>query len=78
MTSFPVAFTLSDGTKVVVNKTEDHLFDFHLTRLNSSKYNFSLNDETDEIISVYSSDIINNASAKEEKEAIELFKEKVQ
>lgn len=78
MISFPVSFTLSDGTKVVVLNTEEQLFDFHLTRLNSSKYNFSLNEETGEIISVYSSDLINNSSAQEEKEAIELFRKKVQ
>ena len=38
---FLVEYDLSDGTKCVVNKIDDQTYDFHLTRLNSMKHNFT-------------------------------------
>jgi hypothetical protein len=38
---FIVEYDLSNGTKVLVNKINDQTYDFHLTRLNSMKHNFT-------------------------------------
>lgn len=40
--SFPLHFTLHDGTRVEVYRLEDDCFEFILTRLNSEKHNFFL------------------------------------
>ena len=42
-TEFPIRFNLSDGTHVVVNLVEGD-YEFHLTRLNSEKHNFTWKD----------------------------------
>lgn len=39
--TFPVLFNLHDGTHVVVNQLDDQVYEFHLTRLNSEKHNFT-------------------------------------
>jgi len=41
MTSFPLLYDLKDGTHVLVNRLDPHVYEFHLTRLNSEKYNFT-------------------------------------
>ena len=41
MYDFPVLFDLKDGTHVLVNQLEPEKYEFHLTRLNSEKYNFT-------------------------------------
>ncbi len=41
MQQFPFEYNLSDGTHVLVNQLEPHVYEFHLTRLNSEKYNFT-------------------------------------
>lgn len=38
---FPIKFHLKDGTEVLVLQTEEGVYDFHLTRLNSEKHNFT-------------------------------------
>jgi len=43
MQQFPITYQLTDGTQVLVNKLEAQLYEFHLTRLNSEKYNFTFN-----------------------------------
>jgi hypothetical protein len=40
-TQFLVEYDLSNGTRVLVNKIEDQVYDFHLTRLNGMKHNFT-------------------------------------
>ena len=44
MNSFPINFSLEDGTRVAVYKVNDNCYEFHLTRLNSEKHNFFLTD----------------------------------
>lgn len=51
--SFPVNFNLKDGTHVLVNKITEGTFEFHLTRLNSEKYNFNWVEKTGEIEESY-------------------------
>ena len=70
---YPVEFTLSDGTKVLVNKTDEQSYEFHLTRLNSSKYNFTWNENTGKVISDYATGLDNNAVTQDEKEALVTF-----
>jgi hypothetical protein len=41
MESFPLLYDLKDGTHVLVNQLDPHVYEFHLTRLNSEKYNFT-------------------------------------
>jgi hypothetical protein len=43
-TKFPLEFTLEDGTLVVVNKKENHLYDFTLRDEKGTRH-FTLNDE---------------------------------
>jgi len=40
--TYPVIFTLSDGTQVAVYKQQEDCYEFFLTRLNSEKHNFYL------------------------------------
>lgn len=70
---FPFEYKLSDGTKVVVVKANDNLYDFHLTRLNSSKFNFSWNESTGEVASSYSVDINSGTLQQEKDEALATF-----
>ncbi len=41
MQNFPISYNLKDGTHVLVNRLESQVYEFHLTRLNSEKYNFT-------------------------------------
>ena len=41
MNDFPLLYDLHDGTHVLVNQLEPEKYEFHLTRLNSEKYNFT-------------------------------------
>jgi hypothetical protein len=41
MNDFPLLYDLQDGTHVLVNQLEPEKYEFHLTRLNSEKYNFT-------------------------------------
>ncbi len=68
--TFPVEFDLKDGTLVLVNKIEERIFEFHLTRLNSEKLSFNWLSETDE-----TEDSNERRFDKYEKEAIAAFKE---
>ncbi len=68
--TFPVEFDLKDGTHVLVNKIEESVFEFHLTRLNSEKLSFNWLSETDE-----TEDSNERRFDKYEKEAIAAFKE---
>jgi hypothetical protein len=68
--TFPVEFDLKDGTHVLVNKIEERIFEFHLTRLNSEKLSFNWLSETDE-----TEDSNERRFDKYEKEAIAAFKE---
>jgi hypothetical protein len=47
--SFPLTFALEDGTHVVVLQSEEHVYEFHITKLNSEKHNFIWNDATEEV-----------------------------
>jgi hypothetical protein len=67
--TFPVEFDLKDGTHVLVNKIDDSVFEFHLTRLNSEKLSFNWLSETDE-----TEDSNERRFDKYEKEAIDIFK----
>ncbi|HEU4634130.1 MAG TPA: hypothetical protein VFS22_09110 [Flavisolibacter sp.] len=51
--TFPVSFTLNDGTTVTVKLFDAGCYAFHLTRLNSEKHNFLWKAETDEIEESY-------------------------
>lgn len=68
--TFPVEFDLNDGTHVLVNKIDERIFEFHLTRLNSEKLSFNWLSETDE-----TEDSNERRFDKYEKEAIAAFKE---
>ena len=68
--TFPVEFDLKDGTHVLVNKIDESVFEFHLTRLNSEKLSFNWLSETDE-----TEDSNERRFDKYEKEAIAAFKE---
>ncbi len=68
--TFPVEYDLKDGTHVLVNKIDEHIFEFHLTRLNSEKLSFNWLSETDE-----TEDSNERRFDKYEKEAIAAFKE---
>lgn len=68
--TFPVEFDLKDGTHVLVNKIEERIFEFHLTRLNSEKLSFNWLSQTDE-----TEDSNERRFDKYEKEAIAAFKE---
>ena len=50
---YPVTFQLKDGTHVLVSQVDDEHFDFHLTRLNSEKHNFTWKQTTGEIEESY-------------------------
>ncbi len=67
--TFPVEFDLKDGTHVLVNKIEERIFEFHLTRLNSEKLSFNWLSEIDE-----TEDSNERRFDKYEKEAIDIFK----
>ena len=71
--TFPVLFSLHDGTHVVVNQLDDQLFEFHLTRLNSEKHNFNWIDGTNEIDESYETRF-----DQLQKEAIEKFSQMLQ
>jgi hypothetical protein len=71
MEEYPLYFSLEDGTHVMVNQIEPAVFEFHLTRLNSEKHNFTWYSEQDEADSSY-----DTRFDEFEKEAIKLFKEK--
>jgi len=40
--TFPIKFNLHDGTHVEIYKSDDDCYEFYLTRLNSEKHNFYL------------------------------------
>lgn len=40
--TFPVVFSLKDGTQVTVYQQSEDCFEFYLTRLNSERHNFIL------------------------------------
>ena len=42
---FPLEFNLEDGTHVVVNKTDNHLYDFTLRDEEHGTRHFTLNDQ---------------------------------
>ena len=44
MENFPLSYDLKDGTHVLVNQLEPKVYEFHLTRLNSEKFNFNWTD----------------------------------
>lgn len=67
--TFPVSFTLKDGTTVIVKPFEDGCYAFHLTRLNSEKHNFLWKEQTDEIEESYETRF-----DKWQNEAVALFK----
>ncbi len=50
---FPIQFQLADGTEVVVLQTDEGVYDFHLTRLNSEKHNFTWYERTGAIEESY-------------------------
>lgn len=64
----PITFDLSDGTHVLVMESDQHVYEFHITRLNSEKHNFIWEENNNDI----------EGYAKrydlEEREAIEIFK----
>ena len=66
---FPVQFHLKDGTEVVVLKTGEGIYDFHLTRLNSEKHNFTWYEATGAIEESYETRF-----DRWQAEAIDLFK----
>jgi hypothetical protein len=50
---FPLNYDLSDGTHVMVKDAGDGSYDFHLTRLNSEKHNFSWDSNANQIEESY-------------------------
>jgi hypothetical protein len=68
--NFPVKFHLKDGTEVLVMQADDGVFDFHLTRLNSEKHNFTWYEATGMIEESYETRF-----DKWQLEAVELFKQ---
>jgi hypothetical protein len=51
--NYPVTFQLKDGTHVLVNDLNEGNYEFHLTRLNSEKHNFSWIESTGAIEESY-------------------------
>lgn len=68
---FPFQFHLKDGTEVVVLKRGEGVYDFHLTRLNSEKHNFTWYEATGFIEESYETRF-----DRWQTEAIDLFKQK--
>jgi hypothetical protein len=70
MNNFPLSFSLKDGTHVLVNELDPEVYEFHLTRLNSEKYNFtwSTRDDAPEINDNYELRFTGM-----EREAVQLF-----
>jgi hypothetical protein len=68
--SFPMEFHLKDGTEVVVLQTDQGVYDFHLTRLNSEKHNFTWYEATGTIEESYETRF-----DRWQIEAIDLFKQ---
>ncbi len=46
---FPLRYNLPEGTQVLVNRIEPDVYEFHLTRLNSEKHNFTWKRTTGEL-----------------------------
>jgi len=65
----PVTYPLKDGTQVLVKQLEKGVYDFHLTRLNSEKHNFTWYEETGSIEESYETRF-----DKWQNEAVELFR----
>jgi hypothetical protein len=66
---FPVTFGLADGTHVLVNESVGDAYEFHLTRLNSEKHNFTWHPADDSIEESYETRF-----DRWQREAIESFK----
>jgi hypothetical protein len=71
METYPLYYSLSDGTHVMVNQLEPSVFEFHLTRLNSEKHNFTWYSDQDAADSSY-----DMRFEEFEKEAIAVFRSK--
>lgn len=67
--NYPVTYQLKDGTEVLVRQLEKGIYDFHLTRLNSEKHNFSWNADTEAIEESYETRF-----DRWQNEAVDLFK----
>ena len=50
---FPVSFSLKDKTMVIINRLNNDTYEFHLTRLNSEKHNFTWDASNDVIEESY-------------------------
>lgn len=68
--SFPVSFHLKDGTEVLVINPGQDAYEFHLTRLNSEKHNFTWFENTNEIEESYETRF-----DRWQHEAVDLFKQ---
>lgn len=64
----PVTFYLHDGTHVLVSENDKHVYEFHITRLNSEKHNFIWEETSDDI------EGYENRYDIYEREAIDIFK----
>ena len=50
---FPVTYQLKDGTQVLATQIGEGCYEFHLTRLNSEKHNFTWDEKTGKIEESY-------------------------
>ena len=66
---FPLRYGLPDGTQVLVNNPEPDVYEFHVTRLNSEKHNFTWTQTTGELEDGY-----DQRFNKIEKQAIDLLR----
>ncbi|MCU7551977.1 hypothetical protein OCK74_22850 [Chitinophagaceae bacterium LB-8] len=71
---FPVEFQLSNGTHVLVRKT-NAMFEFHLTRRNGMKHNFNWTDAEGITDAETATALPRESFAHEESEAITILQE---
>jgi hypothetical protein len=71
---FPIEYELSNGTKVLVKKINNSLYEFHLTRLNGMKHNFNWADALGIIDAETATALPRESFTQEESEAISIFR----
>ena len=72
---FIVEYDLSNGTKVLVNKIDDEVYDLHLTRLNSMKHNFTWSEKHGIKHAETATALPRESFAQEESEALSVFQQ---
>ena len=72
--NFPVEYELSNATRVLIKKIEEQSYEFHLTRLNGMRHNFTWTPIQGISNSESATGLGSGSFTHEESEAVSLFK----